>query len=47
MPVIAEQLAEAETQLSVYRATLEQEAGGTLKLRTHAIVCIGLERLVW
>ena len=31
MPVIAEPLAEAETQLSVYRA-LEREAGGTLKL---------------
>jgi hypothetical protein len=47
LPVVAEQLAEAETQLSVYRATLEREADGTLKLRTHAVVCIGLERLVW
>ncbi len=46
MPVIAEPLAEAETQLSVYRA-LEREAGGTLKLCTHAVVCIGLEQLVW
>ncbi len=47
LPAVAEKLAEAEQQLSVYRETLEREAGGTLKLRTHAVVCIGLERLVW
>lgn len=47
LPAVAEPLQEAEAQLKVYRATLEREAGGTLKLRTHAVVCIGLERLVW
>jgi hypothetical protein len=47
LPAVAEKFQEAEMQLSVYRATLEREAGGTLKLRTHAVVCIGLERLVW
>ncbi|HAS51173.1 MAG TPA: AAA family ATPase, partial [Gammaproteobacteria bacterium] len=47
LPAVAEKLQEAEQQLSVYRATLEQEAGGMLKLRTHAVVGIGLERLVW
>jgi hypothetical protein len=46
-PGVKESLQEAEQQLSVYRATLEREADGTLKLRTHAVVCIGLERLVW
>ncbi|MDG4583867.1 MAG: AAA family ATPase [Candidatus Competibacter sp.] len=47
LPAVAEKLQEAEQQLSVYRETLEREAGGALKLRTHAVVAIGLERLVW
>ncbi len=47
LPVVAEKLREAETQLTVYREVLEHQAGGTLKLRTHAVACIGLERLVW
>jgi len=47
LPVVAEKLQEAEAQLAVYREVLEHEAGGTLKLRTHAVVGIGLERLVW
>jgi hypothetical protein len=47
LPVVAEKLEEAKAQLSIYRETLEREAFGTLKLRTHAVVGIGLERLVW
>jgi hypothetical protein len=47
LPPVAEQLAAAETQLARYRLTLERVYGEKLKLRTHAVVCIGLERLVW
>jgi hypothetical protein len=46
-PVVQQALAEAEEQLARYRPALEQIYGGKLKLRTHAVVCIGLERLVW
>ncbi len=35
------------TQLATYRAELERREGATLKLRAHAVVAIGLERLVW
>ena len=45
LPAVADALREAETQLAAYRAVLEREAH--LKLRTHAVVSIGLERLVW
>lgn len=47
LPAVAEQLQEAEKQLAAYREVLEREAGTPLKLRTHAVVGIGLERLVW
>jgi hypothetical protein len=47
LPAVAEQLQAAETQLTTYRAVLERTEGATLKLRTHAVVAIGLERLVW
>ncbi len=47
LPVVAEQLREAEMQLTAYRETLKRTDGESLKLRTHAVVCIGLERLVW
>ncbi len=47
LPVVAEKLKEAEQQLAAYREVLERSAGAALKLRTHAVVCIGLERLVW
>ena len=46
LPAVAEKLREAESQLTIYRDVLEREAGATLKLRTHAVVSIGLERLV-
>jgi len=47
LSTVAEQIQAAESQLARYRATLERVYGGKLKLRTHAVVCIGLERLVW
>jgi hypothetical protein len=48
LSAVAEPLREAEQQLAAYREVLERTAGATLKLRTHAVVCIGLERrLVW
>ncbi len=47
LPVVAEQLREAEMQLTTYRETLKYTDGESLKLRTHAVVSIGLERLVW
>jgi hypothetical protein len=47
LPAVAEQLQAAEQQLATYRAVLERTEGATIKLRTHAVVAIGLERLVW
>jgi hypothetical protein len=47
LPAVAEKLREAERQLAAYREVLERAHGATLKLRTHAVACIGLERLVW
>ena len=47
LPAVAEALREAETQLAAYREVLERAAGEPLKLYTHAVVGIGLERLVW
>nr|VFK31755.1 MAG: PD-(D/E)XK nuclease superfamily protein [Candidatus Kentron sp. MB]VFK34918.1 MAG: PD-(D/E)XK nuclease superfamily protein [Candidatus Kentron sp. MB]VFK77037.1 MAG: PD-(D/E)XK nuclease superfamily protein [Candidatus Kentron sp. MB] len=47
LPPVAKKLSEAETQLADYRETLERVYGEKLRLATHAVVCIGLERLVW
>ncbi len=47
LPAVVERLQEAETQLAHYRAILERVYRDKLKLRTHAVACIGLERLVW
>ena len=46
LPAVAEALRAAETQLAAYREELERTTGGPLKLHTHAVVGIGLERLV-
>ena len=46
-PEVAALLTEAEEQLARYRQTLEGIYGDRLKLRTHALVCIGLARFVW
>jgi len=47
LPAVMEKLREAESQLTAYREVLEHTYGAALKLRTHAVACIGLERLVW
>nr|VFJ54533.1 MAG: hypothetical protein BECKFM1743A_GA0114220_101334 [Candidatus Kentron sp. FM]VFJ56107.1 MAG: hypothetical protein BECKFM1743C_GA0114222_101702 [Candidatus Kentron sp. FM]VFK10465.1 MAG: hypothetical protein BECKFM1743B_GA0114221_101414 [Candidatus Kentron sp. FM] len=47
LPPVARKLSEAENQLAGYRETLERVYGDKLRLATHAVVCIGLERLVW
>ncbi|MDG4552428.1 MAG: AAA family ATPase [Candidatus Contendobacter sp.] len=47
LPAVGAARREAEQQLAVYREALERQAGATLKLHTHAVVGIGLERLVW
>nr|VFJ44637.1 MAG: PD-(D/E)XK nuclease superfamily protein [Candidatus Kentron sp. FM]VFJ56092.1 MAG: PD-(D/E)XK nuclease superfamily protein [Candidatus Kentron sp. FM]VFK06327.1 MAG: PD-(D/E)XK nuclease superfamily protein [Candidatus Kentron sp. FM] len=47
LPPVAEQLNVAKAQLARYREILERVYGEKLRLHTHAVVCIGLERLVW
>jgi hypothetical protein len=47
LPAVTAQLREAEIQLTAYRETLQRTDGESFKLRTHAVVSIGLERLVW
>jgi len=46
LPAVADALREATAQLARYRQTLEA-AGSLLKLHTHAVVSVGLERLVF
>jgi hypothetical protein len=45
--VVQEQFLAARTQLHQYREILEEEYPGVLRLRTYAVVAVGLERLVW
>ena len=47
LPKVKESLEEAEQQLMAYRAILERPLDRPRPLHTHAVVCIGLERLVW
>ncbi len=47
IPVVAEKLQKAREQVNAYGRMIEDETAGTLKPRKHALVCIGLERLVW
>jgi len=47
LPAVADALRDAERQLTGYREALERSSGESLKLHTHAVVCIGLERLIW
>ena len=47
VPAVAERFEAAEAQLARYRKTLEEVYGERLRLHTHAVVCIGMERLVW
>ena len=46
LPAVADALRDAEMQLAQYRQTLDA-TGGPLKLCAHAVVCIGLEQLVF
>ena len=47
LPVVTARLRKAEIQLTAYRETLKRTNGAAFEPRTHAMVCIGLERLVW
>ncbi len=47
LPVVQEKLAQARTQLAVYRQSLLALYGAKLRLQTHAVVAVGFERLVW
>jgi hypothetical protein len=47
LPLVQQQLTAANAQLQRYRATLQQVYGNSLRLHTHAVVTLGLERLVW
>ena len=44
---LAEKPQEAEQRLAAYRDLLERRERTALTLQTHAVVRIGLERLVW
>lgn len=41
------EIAAAKEQLRTYQQVLQQKYGAVLKLRTYAVVSIGVERLVW
>jgi hypothetical protein len=47
LPAVQQALAEAEGQLARYRPALAARYGDRLRLRTYAVVSLGLERLVW
>jgi hypothetical protein len=47
LPAVQQALAEAETQLRVYRQALEAKYGAILRLRTYAIAALGFDRLAW
>ncbi len=46
LPQVEEALEQAEAQIAAYRAALERSRGGSLKLRTFAVVALGFERIV-
>ncbi len=47
LPGVQEKLLDAKNQLRGYQKTLQQKYGTALKLRTYAIVSVGLEWLLW
>jgi hypothetical protein len=47
LPAVQQKLAEARTQAADYARELRERHGNGLRLRTHAIVALGFERLVW
>ena len=44
---VKESMAQARTNLRIYRDTLQQTYSKTLRLRVYSVVAIGFERLVW
>ncbi len=46
LPAVAGAFAQADAQLAAYREALARRQGGALKLRAHAVVALGFERLV-
>ena len=47
LPLVADKISEAQGQLAYDRTILQQVYGEKLRLRTHAVVSLGLTRLVW
>jgi hypothetical protein len=47
LPGVQQALGEAQAQLERYRRALEDRYGERLRLRTHAVAALGLDRLVW
>ncbi|CAK0780408.1 hypothetical protein CCP4SC76_7400002 [Gammaproteobacteria bacterium] len=47
LPLVRIQLDAAQSQLAKYRETLERVYGEKLRLHTHAVMGLGLVRLVW
>ena len=47
IPAVQAEIAQAKSQLSHYRQVLLDEHGANLRLRSFAIVGIGVERVVW
>jgi len=47
VPAVAKKMEDARKQLRSYRQSLQQKYGADLRLRTFAVVGVGLERLVW
>ena len=47
LDAVKEQLANARQQLQGYRQILHQKYGAVLKLRTYAVVSVGVDRLLW
>lgn len=47
LEAVKSKLDEAKIQLREYQQTLQKKYGDALKLRTYAVVGIGVERLVW
>ncbi|CAK0780082.1 AAA-ATPase_like domain-containing protein [Gammaproteobacteria bacterium] len=47
LPLVQTELKAAQAQLARYRETLERVYGEKLRLRTHAVIGLGLTRLVW
>ena len=47
IPAVQTEVTQAKSQLSHYQQVLYNKHGSTLKLRSFAVVGIGVERVVW